>query len=121
MFSPINHLNVQYRMHPDILMFPNREFYENRLTTAHCVMNRTFPLHPYGMFSLQCNQNMTQDISRNTYNSEEVLFVMHLLMTIEAIVDQAEFSIGVITPYSRHKSEMIKCFKKRSVDFCLFI
>ena len=78
-------------------------------------MNRTFPLNPYGMFSLQHNQNMTQDLSRNIYNSEEVEFVMHLLKIIEKILDQAEFTIGVITPYSRHKLEMIKDFETRSV------
>lgn len=37
---PCAYLNIQYRMHPEILAFPNRMFYENSLITAPTVLHR---------------------------------------------------------------------------------
>lgn len=35
-------LNVQYRMHPSISLFPNREFYEKRVLDGPNVKERTY-------------------------------------------------------------------------------
>ena len=35
-------LNVQYRMHPSISLFPNREFYEKRVLDGPNVKKRTY-------------------------------------------------------------------------------
>jgi superfamily I DNA and/or RNA helicase len=40
---PVHHLDVQYRMHPLIVEFPNRRFYSNSLTTGKSAMT---PLRP---------------------------------------------------------------------------
>ena len=100
-------------MNPEIFLLPNKMFYNNELFSDRSVVGRVCALNPYGVFSLQSSQNLTQDIEMNTYNIDEVGFVMLLLKTMEKIMDRAEMTIGVITPYSRHKREMIKEFQKR--------
>lgn len=39
---------------------------------------------------------------------------MELLQKIENIVHRSEYTIGVITPYLRQKTEIIDTFRKRS-------
>ena len=46
-------LNEQYRMHPEILKFPNQFFYHNQLHTPQTIINsRDSFLHPYRIFDL---------------------------------------------------------------------
>jgi len=40
---PVHLLNIQYRMHPSISLFPNREFYENNIKNGPNV-----EMEPYG-------------------------------------------------------------------------
>lgn len=38
-------LNVQYRMHPSISLFPNKEFYDELLSDASIVRERSYNRH----------------------------------------------------------------------------
>lgn len=38
-------LNVQYRMHPSISLFPNMEFYDNQILDAPRVKERSYEKH----------------------------------------------------------------------------
>lgn len=107
--SPVYYLKKQYRMHPEILKFPNSRFYNNYLKTEGNFRHNI--LNPYMVFDLQTNQNLTQNIERNVYNSEEIGFVIDLLKIILAIPESGKLSYGVITPYGRNRIELISAFE----------
>ena len=71
-------------------------------------MDRIFPLNPYGIFSLQCNQ--TRD-SPDTFQNEEVNFIMQLLEKIFYFMGERRFNIGVITSCNKLKTELISRWK----------
>ena len=46
--SPVMMLTTQYRMHPEILQWPNEWFYDNKLTTSSTVASSpTLKVRPY--------------------------------------------------------------------------
>lgn len=49
-------LRTQYRMHADIVRFPNMYFYNNKLITPDCVLRRSH---------LVTNSNITQNTNEN--------------------------------------------------------
>lgn len=113
---PVFTLKRQYRMHPDILEFPNKTFYNGIIESSSSVVGTIdslkFPLVPYKMFELESMQNQTQQ--SHVYNTEEVEFVVMLISAIRDIVKTGKYksvqdcSIGVITPYVRQRDEILK-------------
>lgn len=100
-------LTTQYRMHPEILKWPNEYFYEGKLKSHEKATKcDTFPFKPYTVFSLECQQNQTQ-MEHEIYNNEEIQFVLKLLCEIIKFCER-HTTIAVITPYSRHKRECEK-------------
>jgi superfamily I DNA and/or RNA helicase len=93
-------------MHPEIVKFPNAFFYKSRMLTDVAVAH-DFKLIPYAVFGLECWQNSTQTL-HHVYNLNEVLFVTRLLRQMRELADPKRFSYGVITPYDRHRQEIVK-------------
>jgi senataxin len=57
--NPVQFLDVQYRMHPEICLWPNRFFYSGRLRSAPSLaQQRVCPLLPYCILSLEYKQNV---------------------------------------------------------------
>ena len=54
--NPVQFLETQYRMHPEICHWPNKFFYSGRLRTAPSV-SRKSPLVPYCILSLDYKQD----------------------------------------------------------------
>ena len=56
--NPVLFLDTQYRMHPDICLWPNRYFYNGRLQSApNMAEQRGCPLVPYCILSLDYEQS----------------------------------------------------------------
>ncbi|XP_052859682.1 uncharacterized protein LOC128266932 [Anopheles cruzii] len=111
----IKMLNVQYRMHPEICSWPNNHFYDGRLichpTTA---AGGKLPLLPYLVLSLGYDQELTQ-IQHQVYNRDELVFVVKLLKQVLTYC-RKDTSVAIITPYQRHKSELVFELKRNQLQ-----
>ncbi|WP_200895626.1 ATP-binding protein [Halorubrum saccharovorum] len=89
-------LKTQYRMHPDIAYFSNREFYDDSLRTGRVVtpLDDTPAIEGYNI------GGSVDVVDHSRANKAEARLVVHLVQTILEDVPAEE--IGVITPYAAH-------------------
>jgi predicted DNA helicase len=115
-------LQVQYRMHEDIMRFPSRYFYHDELLANATVRDHTLVKNNEDGNSVSvtpidfvdtagCGFTEEQDpetLSR--YNEQEAqLLIHHLEKLIREIgVDDWKYSIGIITPYSAQVERLVK-------------
>ncbi|KGL99039.1 putative helicase senataxin, partial [Charadrius vociferus] len=106
---PVVQLTVQYRMHPDICLFPSNYVYGRTLKTDRATEeNRCspeWPFQPYLIFDVGdgCEERDNDSFS----NPQEVKLVMELIRTIkEKRKDLGLRRIGIITPYSAQKKKI---------------
>ncbi|NXT72612.1 SETX helicase, partial [Chaetops frenatus] len=118
---PVVQLTVQYRMHPDICLFPSNYVYGRTLRTAKSVeenrCSSEWPFQPYLIFDVADGREKRDNDSYS--NAREVKLVMELIRTIkEKRKDLGLRRIGIITPYSAQKrkiQEQLDCvFKNNS-------
>ena len=93
-------LQVQYRMHEQIMEFSNQKFYEGKLIADESVKNTTFDeKEPVFTFvdTAGCSFEEQADAeTQSLYNPEEA----HLLVKIvESFLGKHEASVSVISPY----------------------
>ncbi|NXO24267.1 SETX helicase, partial [Cisticola juncidis] len=103
---PVVQLTVQYRMHPDICLFPSNYVYGRTLKTAKAVeenrCSSEWPFQPYLIFDVADGREERDNDSYS--NLREVKLVMELIKTIkEKRKDLGLRRIGIITPYSAQK------------------
>jgi len=100
-------LDRQYRMHPEISMFPSQEFYEGRLEDgADMAQLRLQPWHqsgllgPYRFFDVRGVQERGQR-GQSLVNVEELKVAMQLYNRFRTDFGQVDLKgkIGIITPY----------------------
>ncbi|CAH2065623.1 unnamed protein product [Thlaspi arvense] len=101
-------LNMQYRMHPSISIFPNREFYGMKILDAPSVRLRSYerkflPEKMYGPYSF-INIPYGREQFGQGYSSKnvvEVSVVAEIVSKLHAVSRKAQkpISIGVISPY----------------------
>jgi senataxin len=91
----ILYLRYQYRMHPEILAFPNNHFYGNSLRSRVDTTRQI--LKPYALINLDSTQNSTQN---------EVEFTLKLVEQLILKVPK-NYSFGTITPNARQKTELM--------------
>lgn len=107
-------LQTQYRMHEDIMRFSARYFYENKLVAdASVAMALLEPgMLPFDFIDTAgCGFTEAQDpetLSR--YNEEEAQFLIRQVekLILHVGVENWNFSIGIITPYSAQVERLIK-------------
>ncbi len=98
-------LRTQYRMHPDISVFPNNQFYNGELENAQSVIDRDslvgIGLPTYKVINL-VNTNETMHPKVRSYcNRDEVIWIHKLLLLIRDKNPDFDFSrVTIITPYS---------------------
>lgn len=97
-------LREQYRMHPEICHWPNSYFYGGELISASSNVDKTFKLNPYAVFSLDYLQTNVGNV--HYYNSDEAKFIVALMKTLVKHADPRKFSYGIITPYSKQRTEI---------------
>ncbi|XP_055708241.1 probable helicase senataxin isoform X2 [Phlebotomus papatasi] len=117
--TPVQYLNEQYRMHPEICKFPNEYFYQNRLVTNSLAIDETFPWKPYGVFSLEYTNQNQGDSHSTSGNAVGLDFVCTLLKVMLTKAPTRTCSYGIITPYSQQRNDLAD--KVSSVSKDIFI
>lgn len=102
----ISLLDVQYRMHAQIMAYPSKEFYEDRLTAAESVASWTLREDNEPLLFIDTAGAGFEETKVDTaiVNAEEAHFLTahlrDLLSTLDKSYEQEHFpSIGVIAPY----------------------
>ena len=120
----IHLLDTQYRMHPEISMFPSKEFYEGRLLDGKgMAITRARPWHqseilgPYRFFDVQGIQQSAAR-GRSLINIAEVDMALKLFARLTTDCNGYEFTgkIGIITPYKSQLRELRFRFSQRYGD-----
>lgn len=114
-------LDTQYRMHPEISLFPSKTFYESRLKDGPGMAQlRARPWHyskilaPYRFFDVQ-GMSSTATKGHSLVNSAEVNVAMQLYDRLVTDVSKVNFigKIGIITPYKGQLRELKARFVAR--------
>ncbi|RSL38894.1 hypothetical protein CEP53_014487 [Fusarium sp. AF-6] len=114
-------LDMQYRMHPEISMFPSREFYEGQLADGQNMHElRQQPWHqsallgPYRFFDVQGVQERGHR-GQSLVNTKELDVAMQLYDRFSNEYRQCDLTgkIGIITPYKAQLYELRNRFRSR--------
>ncbi|KAG5534409.1 hypothetical protein RHGRI_022509 [Rhododendron griersonianum] len=100
-------LNVQYRMHPSISLFPNREFYESRILDGPNVKEQAYERRLlrgsiYGSYSfINVSQGKEEFDRHSTKNMVEVAVVSEIVASLfkESVASKQKLRVGCISPY----------------------
>ena len=116
--NPVQKLRTQYRMHPDIVHWPNKYFYGGALVTG--TKSRDSFLRPYILFNVTngCERQKGSSI----WNDEEVEFIGNVVRTLQKEIKARKNStmkIGVITFYSKQKDLIWKHLEKIGLTGCV--
>uniref|UniRef100_A0A8C2LBF4 Probable helicase senataxin n=1 Tax=Cricetulus griseus TaxID=10029 RepID=A0A8C2LBF4_CRIGR len=112
---PILQLTIQYRMHPDICLFPSNYVYNknlktNRMTeTIRC--SSEWPFQPYLVFDVGDGSERRDNDSY--INVQEIKLVMEIIKLIkDKRKDISSRNIGIITHYKAQKTMIQKDLEK---------
>lgn len=109
-------LDIQYRMHPSISVFPSKSFYDGKLKDGENMESKNSrpwhsmaPLLPYEFFNIVSSHSQN-DFSKSLFNTAEATVALELVENLMNIIPQAEFSgkIGIVSPYK----EQIRVIKQ---------
>uniref|UniRef100_A0A8C5R0I1 Senataxin n=1 Tax=Leptobrachium leishanense TaxID=445787 RepID=A0A8C5R0I1_9ANUR len=113
--SPVMQLTTQYRMHPDICLFPSNYFYKRTLKTDRATeevrCSSDWPFQPYMVFDVAdgCERKERESFS----NPQEIKVVVALIKLIKSKKKEFCFrNIGIITPYRAQKMMIIDQLKR---------
>ncbi|XP_062110911.1 uncharacterized protein LOC133822555 [Humulus lupulus] len=118
-------LNIQYRMHPSISLFPNREFYNNQILNGPNVKDRIynrsfFKRKMYGSYSFINVSHGKEEFNekRSRKNIVEVAVVLEMVESLhkEFILTKKKFRVGVITPYKAQVHALTEKIRKYIID-----
>ncbi|XP_078282033.1 putative helicase senataxin [Rhinoraja longicauda] len=110
--KPVQLLLTQYRMHPDICLFPSKYIYGNRLKTDENVeMERCRPIWLFQSYMLFDVTDGFECREKDSYtNPQEMKLVVALINMIAEKQNGTCRNIGVITPYNAQKQGIINQF-----------
>ncbi|XP_050375416.1 uncharacterized protein LOC126792936 [Argentina anserina] len=103
-------LNMQYRMHPSISLFPNSNFYYNLILNAPNVKRRSHEKHylpgsmfgPYSFINVIGGREEKDEDGHSRKNMVEVAIVSKILRNLYKgwIECKQRLSIGIVSPYA---------------------
>jgi senataxin len=114
-------LDMQYRMHPEISMFPSKEFYEGQLEDGQDMLQlRQQPWHksallgPYRFFDVEGVQAKGRK-GQSLVNIKELEVAMEMYDRFRKEYKDCDLTgkIGIITPYKAQLFELRSRFKSR--------
>ncbi|KAG8064473.1 hypothetical protein GUJ93_ZPchr0004g38215 [Zizania palustris] len=110
---PVQMLKIQYRMHPEISIFPSKEFYEGVLQDGEGLSKKR-PWHSYSCFGPFCFFDVdgieSQPSGSGSWvNKHEVVFITLLYHQLARYYPELKSSsqVAVISPY-RHQVKLLK-------------
>ncbi|XP_040819675.1 probable helicase senataxin isoform X4 [Ochotona curzoniae] len=108
---PILQLTVQYRMHPDICLFPSNYIYNRNLKTSRLTessrCSSDWPFQPYLVFDVGDGSERRDNDSY--VNIQEIKLVMEIIKLIKDKRKDVTFrNIGIITHYKAQKTMIQK-------------
>lgn len=83
--APVYEMNFQYRLQQEILMWPNHQFYKNRLVPHASVIDNRFPIVPYKIISYSLDNRAKE--------TDNIMLVIKVLL---GHVDWQTHSLGMI-------------------------
>ena len=122
--NDVHLLDTQYRMHPEISMFPSKAFYDGRLLDGKDMAAlRARPWHqsdilgPYRFFDVQGTQQSAPR-GHSLVNFAEIDMAMKLFARLTTDCRGYEFTgkVGIITPYKSQLRELRSRFAQRYGD-----
>lgn len=117
----IHLLDMQYRMHPEISVFPSREFYEGQLRDGQDMLRqRQKPWHnsallgPYRFFDVKGVEERGRK-GQSLVNLQELEVAIQLYDTFSRKYRDCDLTgkIGIITPYKAQLLELRRRFQSR--------
>ncbi|XP_026399274.1 uncharacterized ATP-dependent helicase C29A10.10c-like [Papaver somniferum] len=100
-------LDVQYRMHPSISLFPNAEFYDKKISDASSVQERSYTKdllqgNMYGSYSfIDISYGGEEfDNKHSRKNMTEVAVINEIIKNLFKVANGQKVSIGIISPYN---------------------
>ncbi|XP_021497917.1 probable helicase senataxin isoform X2 [Meriones unguiculatus] len=112
---PILQLTIQYRMHPDICLFPSNYVYNKNLKTNRLTesirCSSDWPFQPYLVFDV--GDGSEQRDNDSYINVQEIKLVMEIIKLIKEKRKDISFrNIGIITHYKAQKMMIQKDLEK---------
>ena len=113
-------LDTQYRMHPEISLFPSKSFYDSRLKDGEGMAKlRRRPWHhsevfaPYRFFDVQ-GMSQAAPKGHSLVNLAEINVAMQMFRRLTTDVRKYDFTgkIGIITPYKGQLKELKRRFSQ---------
>ncbi|BBG98601.1 P-loop containing nucleoside triphosphate hydrolases superfamily protein, partial [Prunus dulcis] len=118
-------LNIQYRMHPSISLFPNREFYDNQILDGPNVNERSYErcflqgkkYQSYSFINV-ANGKDEFDHGHSRKNMVEVAVVSEIVASLykDFTGKRKKVSVGVISPYKAQVHAIQERVKNYSKD-----
>ena len=117
----IHLLDMQYRMHPEISMFPSKEFYEGQLKDGQDMLQlRQMPWHrssllgPYRFFDVEGVQEKGRK-GQSLVNTKELQVAIQMYERLSKEYGDCDLrgKIGIITPYKAQLHELRNRFRSR--------
>ena len=119
--NDVHLLDTQYRMHPQISMFPSKAFYDSRLLDGeNMAVLRKRPWHhepllgPYQFFDVQ-GQHQAAPKGHSLVNIAEVKVALEIYEILITRFNEYDFKgrIGIITPYKSQLRELKEKFVRK--------
>ncbi|KAL6652174.1 hypothetical protein ACP70R_011099 [Stipagrostis hirtigluma subsp. patula] len=103
-------LNMQYRMHPSISIFPNNSFYGGKISDAPSVMQKEYQkkylpgsmFGPYSFINIGEGREDIDELGHSRKNLFEVVVVQEILQNLQraCFKTKTRVTVGVICPYT---------------------
>ncbi|XP_003631316.2 uncharacterized protein LOC100855072 isoform X1 [Vitis vinifera] len=117
-------LNLQYRMHPSISLFPCSNFYANQILDAPNVKHKAYEkkylpdpvFRPYLFINISCGREEVDEVGHSVKNMVEVAVLMKIVQNLyqdwrSGIKE--ELRIGVLSSYTAQVLEIQERFRQK--------
>ena len=124
---PTMFLDIQYRMHPAINAWSNREFYCNQIQNSPHVMSDSYDKYwhkmipPLSMLNTSDGEEETEEDGTSIFNELNILVVMGVLEKVAGSLGNRapKTTVGVVTPYRAQAERILYRVNKTTFGNCI--